>query len=213
MPDPIPYEISRALEYIESLQRSVERLAVEDLPGENVRIQPTIGGTAAGLIDLLVRSGRIGRILEIGTSLGYVACVLGRAARPHGGKVWTLEVDERIGWVARENIAAAGLADTVEVLVADARTAVRELPGRFGLILQDGNKNDYVPMLDRLVELLEPGGILVSDDTLFPVMSLPVSAIEWGRAMDQYNQALRDRADLRTIWLPIGDGVAVSVKA
>jgi caffeoyl-CoA O-methyltransferase len=210
--DPVPYEMARALAYIETLQSPPDRLAVEDLAGETVRIQPNIGPLAAGLVDLLVRSGRIGRILEIGTSLGYAACALGRAARAHGGRVLSIEIDERIAAAARENIAAAGLGDTVEVLVADAKAAVRELSGRFGLVLQDGHKDDYLPMLDRLIELLEPGGYLVSDDVLFPVMPLPERARGWGRAMELYNLALKDRAELRTIWLPIGDGVALSVK-
>jgi predicted O-methyltransferase YrrM len=210
--DPVAYQLTRALDYIESLQADPGRLAVEDLDDETVRIQPTIGPIAAGVVDLLVRAGRITRILEVGTSLGYSACALGRAARAHGGSVLTIEIDERIAGIARENVAAAGLDDTVRVLVADAKTAVREMIGPFGLILQDGHKDDYLPMLDRLVELLGPGGYLVSDDVLFPVMDLPARAEGWGRAIERYNQALKGRADLRTVWLPIGDGVAVSVR-
>lgn len=213
MPDPIPYDMATALAYIESLHRASDRLAVEEIPDETVRIQPTIGMIAAGLVDLLVRSGQITRILDVGTSLGFSCCALGRAARPHGGSVLSIEVDQRIARVARENIAAAGLADTVEILVADAKAAICELDGRFGLILQDGHKDDYLPMLDRLIELLEPGGYLISDDVLFPVMRLPASAEGWGCAIERYNQALKGRTELRTIWLPIGDGVAVSVKS
>jgi predicted O-methyltransferase YrrM len=213
MPAPIAYDMPRALAYIESLQRAPDCLDAEEIRDEAVQIQPTIGVVAAGLVDLLVRSGRIARILDIGTSLGYSACVLGRAARPHDGRVLSIEVDERIARVARDNIAAADLADTVEILVADAKAAIRERDGRFGLILQDGHKDDYLPMLDRLIELLEPGGFLISDDVLFPVMDLPASAKGWGRAIERYNQALKGRTELRTIWLPIGDGVAVSVKA
>jgi predicted O-methyltransferase YrrM len=210
---PVAYDMPRALAYIESLQRAPDRLDAEEIRDEAVQIQPTIGVIAAGLVDLLVRSGRIARILDIGTSLGYSACVLGRAARPHDGRVLSIEVDERIARVARDNIAAADLADTVGILVADAKAAIRELDGRFGLILQDGHKDDYLPMLDRLIELLEPGGFLISDDVLFPVMDLPASAKGLGRAIERYNQALKGRTELRTIWLPIGDGVAVSVKA
>jgi predicted O-methyltransferase YrrM len=213
MADPLAYDMPRALAYIESLQRAPDRLVVEEIPDKTIRIQPTIGMIAAGLVDLLVRCGRTTRILDIGTSMGYSACVLGRAARPQGGRVLSIEVDERIARVARENIAAAGLADTVEILVADAKAAIRELDGRFGLILQDGHKDDYLPMLDRLIELLEPAGCLISDDVLFPVMNLPVSAMGWARAIDRYNQGLKSRSQLHTIWLPIGDGIAVSVKA
>ena len=212
MADPIGYDMARALEYIESLQAEVQPITVDEVGDETLRIQPTIGPIAAGLAELLVRAKRITRILEIGTSLGYSACALGRAARSYRGTVLTIEIDERIASIARENVRAAGLAETVEILLRDSKTAVRDLEGPFGLILQDGAKDDYLPMLDRLVELLEPGGILVTDDVLFPVMNLPESAAGWKRAVAGYNMALKMREDLQTIWLPIGDGVALSVK-
>jgi len=186
---------------------------VGEVTDDALRIQPTIGPIAAGLVDLLVRSKRIARILEIGSSLGYSTCALGRAAQSHGGTVLSIEIDERIALIARENVRAAGLGGTVEILVADSKEVVRDLKDPFGLILQDGHKDDYLPMLNRLVELLEPGGILVTDDVLFPVMNLPASAAGWKRTIAGYNLALKLREDLRTVWLPIGDGVAMSVKA
>ncbi|MBU1707560.1 hypothetical protein KKB28_06570, partial [bacterium] len=70
----------------------------------------------------------------------------------------------------------------------------------------------YTNLLNRLVDLLEPGGGLISDDVLFPVMTLPPSAESWRIAMLEYNQKLKLHPMLRTVWLPIGDGVAISVK-
>lgn len=206
------FDLNRALEYIETLQAPQSPLAVEEAGDQALRIQPSVGPVAAGLVALLVRSKKISRVLEIGSSLGYSACALGHAARPHGGKVVTIEIDERIASIARGNVLAAGLSGTVEVLVADAKEAVEGLSGPFGLILQDGAKDDYLPMLDRLVELLEPGGILAADDVLFPVMNLPASAAGWKRSIAAYNLALTLRADLQTVWLPVGDGLALSVK-
>ena len=66
--------------------------------------------------------------------------------------------------------------------------------------------------LNRLIELLEPGGLLISDDVLFPVMTLLPSAENWRIAMLEYNQRLKSHPMLRTVWLSIGDGVAISVK-
>lgn len=212
MAEPPGYDLNRALEYVDTLQTPLPPLAIEEAGDPSLRIQPTIGPAAAALLGLLVRSLRPGRILEIGTSIGYAACALGHAARPHGGRVLTLEIDARIASIARENILAAGLGETVDLLVADAREAVSELEGSFGLILQDGAKDDYLPMLDRLVDLLPPNGVLVTDDVLFPVMDLPASAAGWKRSIAAYNLALRLRTDLRTVWLPIGDGIALSVK-
>lgn len=159
-----------------------------------------------------MRSNKPQRILEIGTSYGFGTCVLGQAAATYGGKVISFEINERLAEIARTNADELGLGNTVEIHAADAKYAIREMSDSFGLILQDGHKQDYVPMLDRLIELLEPGGLLISDDVMFPVMSLPEQALSWQKSVAEYNELLKSCNKLRSVWLPIGDGVAISVK-
>lgn len=206
------YNSTEALDYIASLLAPDISLArsARDLDGEH--LPPTIGHHAAALLDVLVRARRPRRILEIGTSLGYSACVLGRAAAVHGGTVLTVEKNPRLATAARDNIASAGLRPTVEVVTGDARQIVPALDGSFDMIVQDGGKEDYLPLLDPLVNRLEAAGLLISDDAMFPVMSLPESVAHWGKAVADYNRALGNHALLHTVWLPIGDGIALSVK-
>ena len=182
-------------------------LLITDVPG--AKIQPTVGTLAAGLLDVLVRVHRPRDILEIGTALGYCACVFGHAAATYGGKVTTLEINPELAIAARQNVAAQGLSETVTVITADAAVWMKGTKETFGLILQDGAKN-YLDYLERTVGLLKPGGLLVTDDILFAVMDdLPGTL----RTMiDEYNHALQVHPQLRTAWLPIGDGVAISVK-
>ena len=213
MPEPSSYDWHSAQEYLESLlPEEVRRLEAERTPEPAQPLQPTIGPSAAQLVDVLILAHRPGRVLEIGTSVGYSAIAMGRALVRTGGRLVTIEIDPRLAEAARQNIAEAGLAGTVEVIIDDANQVIAGLDGPFGLILQDGNKDDYLQMLPRLVELLEPHGLLVTDDLLFPVMDLPESAKRWQYAMSLYNEALQNRPDLQIVWLPIGDGVAVSVK-
>jgi len=47
---------------------------------------------------------------------------------------------------------------------------------------------------------------------LFPVMQIPEEAKRWQYALGLYNEALQNLPGVQTVWLPIGDGVAVSVK-
>ena len=103
----------------------------------------------------------------------------------------------------------------MEVVCADARAWVGEAAARgatFDLILQDGGTESYLPMLPDLIALLSDRGILVTDDVLFPVMDLPERVRPWQEAVAAYNRALARRRDLRTVWLPVGDGLAISVK-
>jgi predicted O-methyltransferase YrrM len=206
------FDYRQSIEYIETLLRPLPPLFVteRDLVGQ--KIQPTVGHLAAALLDTLVRAVRPTRILEIGTSFGFSACVLGRAAAEYGGKVLTYELNPSLAEAARQNVHEFGLDSTVDVRVGNAREAVPALAGSFGLILQYGGKDDYLPLLDPLVRLLEPRGLLVTDDVMFPVMNLPPVAEHWQKSLADYNAALKGHPQLTTVWLPIGDGVAISVK-
>lgn len=181
-------------------------------PPEGVPVQPTVGPQVAALLEVLILSGKPARILEIGTSFGYAACIMGAAAATYGGTVTTLEIRADLAEAARRSVERLGLGATVHVIEGDASRIVETLPGGFGLILQDGHKELYEPLLDPLLERLSDGGLLVTDDALFPVMEIPERVRAWADAIESYNRRLRDHPRLRTIWLPIGDGVAVSVK-
>jgi caffeoyl-CoA O-methyltransferase len=207
------FDLHQALRYIDELLPPELALPVGARELEGEKIQPTVGALAAGLLDLLVRLYKPQCTLEIGTSYGYSTAVLGRAALTCGGHVQSIEINPRLAEAARENIRALGLQDTVEIICGDAREVIQTLPGSFGLIVQDGHKPDYLPLLDELVSRLDVGGLLISDDVLFPVMDIPASVRDWQDAMHNYNLALRSRPDLKTVWLPIGDGVALSLKA
>jgi predicted O-methyltransferase YrrM len=95
---------------------------------------------------------------------------------------------------------------------------VHKVAGPFDLIVQDAEKSAYGPLLDRLVDLLRPGGVLVSDNILFRgdvVPGFPGSRTHSQASIDavaEYNRRLAADQRLRTAFLPVGDGVAISVK-
>ncbi len=213
MPDHPSYDWHNAQDYLDGLlPEDIRKLKAKARTGPGVPTQPTIGPSVAQLVDVLILAARPKRVLEIGTSVGYSALAIGKALLQVGGTLTTIEIDPRQAESAAENLRTAGLDDIVEVVIDDANKVVGELPGLFGLILQDGSKDDYLQMLPRLVELLEPHGMLITDDVLFPVMDLPAEAKRYEYALTLYNEALQARPELQTVWLPIGDGVAVSVK-
>ena len=214
MPDRPSYDWHSAQEYFDGLlPDDIRELEAKAKSGPGLPTQPTIGPSVAQLVDVLILATRPKHVLEIGTSVGYSAIAMGKVLRQVGGRLTSIEIEPRLAESARENIRAAGLQSVVEVVIDDANQVVDKLSGPFGLILQDGSKDDYLQMLPRLVELLEPHGLLVTDDVLFPVMDLPPEAKRYEYALSLYNEALQSEAELQTVWLPIGDGAAVSVKA
>ncbi len=135
---------------------------------------------AAGLPDIQVSAGQgkflyllaklVGakRILELGTLGGYSTIWLARAL-PEDGKLTTLEYEPRHAEVARANIAAAGLADKVEVVVG---TATETLPdvidraGPFDLVFVDADKNNYPNYLREIMRGVRSGSLILGDNVV-----------------------------------------------
>ncbi len=157
------------------------------------------------------------RILEIGTAIGYSGIWLGGALPPDGMLI-TLELDEGRAKEARENFARAGLSGRASVIVGDAQLKIAKVSGPFDLIFQDGDKRLYSPLLDRLVGLLRPRGLLVTDNVLWngEVVSgftdHPTQDPDDTRAIAEYNERLAAHPQLSTAIVPLRDGVSISVK-
>jgi predicted O-methyltransferase YrrM len=178
---------------------------------------PIIDAEVGALLRVLVLATRATRVLEIGTCIGYSGVWMA-GVLPNGGMLITMESDRQRADVARQNFSNAGLADKVSVIVGDAQRMLQKVSGPFDFIFQDGDKKLYGPLLDRLVRLLRPGGLLVTDNVLWNgevVPGFPAerhSDPEDARAIAQYNQQINSHPLLKTSIVPLRDGVAISVK-
>ena len=94
------------------------------------------------LYDLIIE-GRYTRALEIGTSTGHSGIWMAWALSKTGGKLITIDIDERRYKTAVENFKKAGLSDYVDARLADAHQLVKELEGPFDFVFSDADKNWY----------------------------------------------------------------------
>ena len=208
---------SPVLDYLNALRRlphaELEKIAAEGRASGLPIVDPQTGA----LLHALTLAARAMRVLEIGTAIGYSGLWIATAL-PTDGRLITLERDTARATTAREHFDAAGLSQKVSVIVGDASRYLRKVAGPFDLIFQDGDKAQYGPMLDRLVGLLRPGGVLVTDNVLWSGEVIP-EYVEEPRhdtedtvAIAAYNQRLADDPRLYTTFVPVGDGVAIAVK-
>src|SRR5687768_13152631 len=152
--------------YLARLNRLPDPLLRElEARGRSERL-PLIDAEVGALLRVLATAAAATRILEIGTAIGYSGIWLA-GALPPDGMLLTMELSEERAQEARDNFAKAGLAERVSVIVGDARLKIAKVSGPFDLIFQDGDKKLYEPLLDRLVGLLRPGGLLVTDNVLW----------------------------------------------
>ena len=203
--------------YLAGLNRAGDPVLDEITRGNATRGLPLVDAEVGALLRVLATSIKASRILEIGTAIGYSGIWLARAL-PADGMLVTMEFDEDRAREARENFTRAGVADRVSVVVGDAQQKIAKVSGPFDLIFQDGDKTLYTPLLDRLVALLRPGGLLVTDNVLWDGEVIPGfaatpqhDAVDT-RAIIEYNQRVAAHPDLLTSIVPLRDGVSISVK-
>jgi predicted O-methyltransferase YrrM len=91
-------------------------------------------------------------VAELGTAFGEGAAAIAETAR----SLVTVESDPNRAAVARKRLAEL---ENVEPLEGDAYELLRGR-GPFGLVFADGGVYDW----EQILELLEPGGLLVKDD-------------------------------------------------
>jgi predicted O-methyltransferase YrrM len=178
---------------------------------------PIVFPETGALLHALVRLTRAVRVLEIGTAIGYSTLWMATAL-PVDGQLISLERDAARASRARTHAVAAGVDARVHVMVGDASRFLHKIAGPFDLIFQDGDKPGYLTMLDRLEALLRPGGVLVADNVLWSGAVVPgmtpteAKGPDDTQALSAYNHRLSEDPRFHTVWLPVGDGIAVSIK-
>ena len=119
------------------------------------------------LLALLAGIQGAAKVLEIGTLGGYSTIWLARALPPTG-KVISLEVDPHHAEVAGANVAAAGVADRVDIRVGPALDTLPTLTGEapFDLVFIDADKANIPAYFDWSVKLGRPGTVIVVDNVV-----------------------------------------------
>lgn len=203
--------------YLESLNRLGDALTDEVERASRHEDIPAVYPETGALLHMLTLASGAKRILEIGTAIGYSGLWMARAL-PHDGLLLSVELDPARAARARATFEKGGVAHRVSVMVGDAARLLSKVSGPFDLIFQDGDKSQYEPLLDRLVALLRPGGLLITDNVLWSgavvagYEAVDARSNDSTAAISAYNQRLASDSRLRTQFLPVGDGVAVSVK-
>jgi predicted O-methyltransferase YrrM len=120
----------------------------------------------AVLLYMLARNARARTIVEFGTSFGISTLHLAAALKDNGGgRLIGSEFESSKVVRARENIAAAGLCDLVDIREGDAlETLARDLPESIDLVLLDGAKSLYPRVLSLLEPRLRAGALIVADN-------------------------------------------------
>ena len=157
------------------------------------------------------------RILEVGAAVGF-SSILMSEYMPEGGHITTIEnYDKRIP-IARANFKRAGKEEQIDLIEGDALEVMHGLEGPYDLIFVDAAKGQYIHYLPEVMRLLGTDGVLVSDNVLQEgdIIESRFAVERRNRTihsrMREYLYELKHHDQLQTSIIPLGDGVALSVK-
>lgn len=178
---------------------------------------PIIRKEMQSFLKVLLRIKKPLRILEVGTAVGFSAILMSEYM-PEACRITTIENYEKRIPIARENFKRAGKEDQITLIEGDAMEVLKELEGPYDFIFMDAAKGQYIAYLAEIMRILAPEGILVSDNVLQDgdIIESRFAVERRDRTihsrMREYLYTLKHHSELETSILPLGDGVALSVK-
>ena len=203
--------------YLRSLE-SPENPLLEEIEQEALASYvPIIRKETQSLLKTLLTMLRPARVLEVGTAVGFSALLMSEYL-PEGAHITTIEKYEKRIPIARQNFRRAGKEEQITLIEGDAMEVLRSLDGPFDFVFMDAAKGQYPHYLPEVLRLLTPGGVLMSDNVLQDGSRIESRFAVERRdrtihsRMREYLYELKHREDLMTSILPLGDGVALTVK-
>lgn len=154
------------------------------------------------------------KILEVGTAIGYSSMFMLKYAGKNS-HVTTIERDEEVLLMAKENIKTRGVEDRIRCIFGDATEVLEHLTGEYDFIFIDAAKGQYRDHFKKSLKLIKSGGVILTDDVLY--FGMTASDEFMVKKHDTITKKLREYLDFlchderfETNILPIGDGVAIT---
>lgn len=178
---------------------------------------PIIRQEMGSLLKVLLHLKKPKKILEVGTAVGYSAILMSENM-PKDCTITTIENYEKRIPIARENFIRAGVSDRITLLAGDAMDIIPQLEDGYDFIFMDAAKGQYINYFEDVLRILNPDGLLVSDNVLQEgdIVESRFSVTRRNRTihsrMREYLYTLTHDGRIVTSIVPIGDGITLSVK-
>ena len=162
------------------------------------------------LLKMFVRMIAPKAILELGTFTGYSALCLAEGIAPDG-VVHTIEIDDELEDFIRAHFDASEYGSRIVLHIGDAEQIIPTLDTRFDLVFIGANKRDYVAYYEMAMHVLNPGGFIIADNTLWDgkvvTCTEKIDAQTAGILAFNDHVAADDRVEV--VIIPLRDGLTI----
>ena len=162
------------------------------------------------LLKMMVQMMRPKNILEVGTFSGYSAICLAEGLE-EGGRVYTFEINDEQEDFTRPWIEGSSVADKIEFIIGDAITEAPKLGITFDMAFIDGDKRTYVETYEMVLSLLNPGGFILADNTLWDghVTDPAYDKDHQTQGIRRFNDHVAQDDRVEKVILPLRDGLTL----
>ncbi len=168
-----------------------------------------VGPNEGKLLGLVLRLAGAKKVVEVGTLVGYSSIHMARALPP-GGHLWTVEYEPAHAEVARQNHAAAGVADRVSIHIGAGVDVLPTLVGHgpFDAVFIDADKVNYAAYGRWAIANVRQGGLILGDNAY--VFGELLDDTDRGRAMREFHELVAAACD--SVCIPTPDGLVLGIK-
>jgi len=175
---------------------------------------PIIDRDAADLLKLQLQLKKPERILEIGSAHGFSTLLLAKYSAEEA-QITAVEVDQQRALKAKDNFAHFNYQDKIDLKVGDAFDVLLYLKSDYDFIFLDAAKGQYFYLFEYLMELLAPGGLLISDNVLYKGKVLAEGETRHKirtmvNNLKKYLNLIMNHPELDSTIVTAGDGMAIS---
>ena len=152
-------------------------------------------------------------ILELGTFTGYSALCLAEGLIK-GGTLHTIDRNEQLVELQRRYFDRSGYGSQIYQYTGTALEIIPKLKAKFDLVFMDADKSNYVNYFHLIIDNLKSGGVILSDNVLWSgkVIETVDNSDLSTKGVMAYNKLLKTDKRLKTVLLPIRDGLTISIK-
>ena len=150
-------------------------------------------------------------ILEIGTYTGYSALCLAEGLKKEG-IIYTIDKNEELEELQTTYFEKSAYKNQIKQYIGNAIDIIPSIETGFDLVFIDADKSNYLNYFDLIIEKMNPGGVILSDNVLWSgkvVETLNPKDIDT-KVLLEYNKKLNEDHRLETVLLPIRDGLTIS---
>lgn len=152
-------------------------------------------------------------ILELGTFTGYSTLCLAEGLKKNG-EIYTIDINEELVDFQRKYFDKSGYGAQIFQHTGNALDIIPTLDKMFDLVFIDADKPNYSKYFHLVIDKLNSGGIILSDNVLWhgKVVEPLEEKDKSTKAVLDYNTLLKNDDRIKTVVLPIRDGLTISRK-